>query len=101
MAVLKGVPPARVVLQHALPNALAPIIQVIAFNLAYLVVGVVLVEVVFVYPGIGQYLVDAVAKRDVTVVQACGLVFAATYVGLNVLADILVILTNPRLRHAR
>lgn len=101
MAVLKGVPPARVVLQHALPNALAPIIQVIAFNLAYLVVGVVLVEVVFVYPGIGQYLVDAVAKRDVPVVQACGLAFATTYVGLNVLADILTILANPRLRHAR
>lgn len=101
MAVLKGVPPTRLVLRHALPNALAPIIQVVAFNLAYLVVGVVLVEVVFVYPGIGQYLVDAVAKRDVTVVQACGLVFAATYVGLNVLADILVILANPRLRYAR
>ena len=101
MAVLKGVSPARVVLQHALPNALAPIIQVVAFNLAYLVVGVVLVEVVFVYPGIGQYLVDAVAKRDVTVVQACGLVFATTYVGLNVLADILVIFTNPRLCYAR
>ncbi len=101
MAILKGVPPARLVLQHALPNALAPIIQVVAFNLAYLVVGVVLVEVVFVYPGIGQYLVDAVAKRDVTVVQACGLVFAATYVGLNVLADILVIFANPRLRYAR
>jgi len=101
MAILKGVPPARLVLRHALPNALAPIIQVVAFNLAYLVVGVVLVEVVFVYPGIGQYLVDAVAKRDVTVVQACGLVFAATYVGLNVLADILVILANPRLRYAR
>ena len=101
MAVLKGVPPWRLVLQHALPNALAPIIQVIAFNLAYLVVGVVLVEVVFVYPGIGQYLVDAVSKRDVTVVQACGLVFGATYVGLNVLADILVIFVNPRLRYTR
>jgi peptide/nickel transport system permease protein len=101
MAVLKGVPPWRLVLQHALPNALAPIIQVIAFNLAYLVVGVVLVEVVFVYPGIGQYLVDAVSKRDVTVVQACGLVFGATYVGLNVLADILVIFVNPRLRYIR
>lgn len=101
MAVLKGVQPARLVLNHALQNALAPIIQVVAFNLAYLVVGVVLVEVVFVYPGIGQYLVDAVAKRDITVVQACGLVFAVTYVGLNVLADILVILVNPRLRYAR
>ena len=88
-------------LQHALPNALAPIIQVVAFNLAYLVVGVVLVEVVFVYPGIGQYLVDAVSKRDVPVVQACGLVFGVTYVGLNVIADILIILVNPRLRYAK
>jgi len=101
MAVLKGVPPRRLVLKHALPNALAPIIQVVAFNLAYLVVGVVLVEVVFVYPGVGQYLVDAVAKRDIPVVQACGLVFGLTYVGLNVIADILVILVNPRLRHPR
>ena len=101
MAVLKGVPPWRLVLQHALPNALAPIIQVVAFNLAYLVVGVVLVEVVFVYPGVGQYLVDAVAKRDVTVVQACGLVFGATYVGLNVTADLLSIFANPRLRYPR
>jgi peptide/nickel transport system permease protein len=101
MAILKGVPPTRLVLQHAVPNALAPIIQVVAFNLAYLVVGVVLVEVVFVYPGIGQFLVDAVSKRDVTVVQACGLVFGITYVGLNVLADILVIFVNPRLRYPR
>lgn len=101
MAVLKGVPPIRLVLRHALPNALAPIIQVVAFNLAYMVVGVVLVEVVFVYPGIGQYLVDAVSKRDITVVQACGLVFAATYVALNAAADILVVFVNPRLRYPR
>jgi peptide/nickel transport system permease protein len=101
MAILKGVPTGRLVLQHALPNALAPIIQVIAFNLAYLVVGVVLVEVVFVYPGIGQYLVDAVSKRDIPVVQACGLVFGMTYVGLNVIADILIIIVNPRLRYPR
>lgn len=101
MAILKGVPPGRLVLQHALPNALAPIIQVIAFNIAYLVVGVVLVEVVFVYPGVGQYLVDAVSKRDVPVVQACGLVFGITYIGINVIADILVIFVNPRLRHVR
>ncbi|MEJ1976996.1 MAG: ABC transporter permease [Acetobacteraceae bacterium] len=100
MAILKGVPPWRIVLFHALPNALAPIIQVTAYNLAYMVVGVVLVEVVFVYPGVGQYLVDAVSKRDVPVVQDCGMVFGATYVGLNAFADILVILVNPRLRHS-
>jgi peptide/nickel transport system permease protein len=99
MALLKGVSPLRVVLLHALPTALAPIIQVVTFNLAYMVVGIVLVEVVFVYPGIGQYLVDAVSKRDVPVVQACGLVFGATYVGLNLIADILTIVVNPRLRH--
>jgi peptide/nickel transport system permease protein len=101
MAVLKGVPPWRVVLFHALPASLAPIIQVVSFNLAYMVVGVVLVEVVFVYPGIGQYLVDAVSKRDVAIVQACGLVFGATYVGLNLIADVVTILLNPQLRYPR
>lgn len=101
MAVLKGVPNWRIVIFHALPNALPPVFQVVAFNLAYMVVGIVLVEVVFVYPGVGQYLVDAVAKRDVPIVQACGLIFAATYVGLNLVADILVIVSDPRLRYAR
>lgn len=101
MAILNGVPHWRVVLLHALPTALAPIIQAVALNLAYMVVGVVLVEVVFVYPGIGQYLVDAVSNRDVNVVQACGLVFSATYIGINLIADILVIVANPRLRYPR
>ena len=64
-------------------------------------VGVVVVEVIFVYPGMGQYLVDHVAKRDVPVVQACGLVFAAIYIGLNLVADIVSILSNPRLRHPK
>ena len=71
---------------------------VVAINLAYLIVGVIVVEVVFVYPGIGQLMVDAVSNRDVPVVQACGLIFAATYIGLNMAADLLVILTNPLLR---
>lgn len=101
MAVLKGIARWRIVAQHALPNALAPIINVIALNLAYLIVGVVVVEVVFVYPGVGRLLVDAVSKRDVPMVQACGLIFAATYVLLNLVADILAILVNPRLRRAR
>jgi peptide/nickel transport system permease protein len=101
MAVLKGLPNWRVVVQHALPNALAPIINVVALNLAYLIVGIIVVEVVFVYPGMGQLMVDAVAKRDVPVVQACGLIFAGTYVGLNMIADILAILSNPRLRRPR
>lgn len=101
MARLKGMKPWRIIVVHALPNALAPIINVVALNLAYLVVGVVVVEVVFVYPGLGQLLVDSVAKRDITVVQACSLVFAATYILLNLTADVLSIVTNPRLIHQR
>ena len=101
MATLKGVPRGAIIFRHALPNALSPIINVVVLNLAYLVVGVVVVEVVFVYPGLGQLMVDGVAKRDVPLVQACGLIFAVTYVGLNLLADILSILANPRLRHPR
>jgi peptide/nickel transport system permease protein len=101
MAILKGIPRWRIVLQHALPNALAPIINVVAINMAYLIVGVVVVEVVFVYPGMGQLMVDSVSKRDVPVVQTCGLIFASAYVGLNMIADLLGILSNPRLRHPR
>ncbi|MBV8593826.1 MAG: ABC transporter permease [Caulobacteraceae bacterium] len=101
MAILKGLTKSRIVLRHALPNALAPIISVIALNLAYLIVGVVVVETVFVYPGLGQLMVDEVAKHDVPVVQACGLIFAATFIVLNMIADILSILSNPRLRQPR
>ncbi|RWP22835.1 MAG: ABC transporter permease [Mesorhizobium sp.] len=101
MARLKGMSPMAIVLRHALPNAWAPIVTVIAFNLAYLIVGVVVVEVVFVYPGIGQLMVDAVKSRDVPVVQACSLIFAATYILLNLTADIISIATNPRLLHPR
>ncbi len=101
MAFLKGAKRGRVITRHALPNAAAPIITVIALNLAYLVVGVVVIEAVFVYPGLGQLMVDAVSKRDVPVIQACGLVFALVFVLLNTLADVLVILVNPRLRHKR
>ena len=74
---------------------------VVALNLAYLITGVVLVEVVFVYPGVGQLLVDAVSKRDFPVVQACCLIFAATFILLNLAADVGSILTNPRLRHPK
>ncbi|WP_442113990.1 ABC transporter permease [Pseudomonas sp. NUPR-001] len=101
MARLKGISPARIIFHHALPNALAPIINVVALNLAYLVVGVVVVEVVFVYPGLGQLLVDSVAKRDIPVVQACSLIFAATYILLNTTADVLSIASNPRLMHPK
>jgi peptide/nickel transport system permease protein len=101
MAWLKGMPRWRIIVRHALPNALAPIINVVALNLAYLVVGVVVVEVVFVYPGLGQLLVDSVSNRDITVVQAASLTFASIYIVLNLTADILSILTSPRLMHAR
>jgi peptide/nickel transport system permease protein len=101
MAFLKGLSRTRIVIRHALPNAAAPIIAVVALNLAYLIVGVVVIEVVFVYPGIGQLMVDAVSKRDLPVVQACGLIFAGTFVVLNTTADILAILVNPRLRRPR
>lgn len=101
MARLKGLKKTRIIVMHALPNALSPVINVVALNMAYLVVGVVIVEVVFVYPGLGQLLVDTVSKRDIPVVQASGLIFAVTYVGFNLLADILSILSNPRLRNPR
>ncbi len=101
MARLKGLSPARIILRHALPNAWAPIVSVIAVNLAYLIVGVVVVEVVFVYPGVGQLMVDAVSKRDVPVVQACALIFAATYILMNLAADILTVVSNPRLLHPK
>ena len=101
MAKLKGGSARVVIVKHALPNAWAPIATVIAFNLAYLVAGVVVVEVVFVYPGVGQLMVDAVTSRDIPVVQACALIFAATYIFLNLLADIIGIVTNPRLLHPR
>ncbi|MBW0004774.1 MAG: ABC transporter permease [Hyphomicrobiales bacterium] len=98
---LKGVTPGRIIFRHALPNAWAPIATVIAINLAYLIVGVVVVEVVFVYPGIGQLMVDSVSARDIPVVQASALVFAVTYVLLNLLADIVSIVANPRLLRPR
>ena len=101
MARLKGMKPMRVIVKHALPNALAPIINVIALNLAYLITGVVVVEVVFVYPGLGQLMVDSVAARDMPVVQAVALIFAAAYVLLNLTADVLATLSNPRLVHRR
>jgi peptide/nickel transport system permease protein len=101
MAQLKGVSPRDVIMKHALPNAWAPIATVIAFNLAYLVVGVVVSEVVFVYPGIGQLMVDSVSTRDMPVVQACAMIFAATYITLNLSADIISIVTNPRLLHPK
>lgn len=98
MAILKGVPRYHIIVLHALPNALSPIINVIALNLAYLISGVVIVETVFSYPGVARLMVDAVASRDIPLIQVCGLIFCGTYVLLNLVADILSILSNPRLR---
>lgn len=100
-AELKGLSPMTVIWRHAFPNAIAPVVSVVMLNLAYLVVGVVVVEVVFGYNALGQYLVDHVTKRDLPVVQAVGLIFAAVYIFLNMLADIIGILANPRLRHPK
>ncbi len=88
-----------IIRKHAAPNAISPIINVVALNLAYLVVGVIVVEVIFAYPGMGQYFVDAVTVRDMPVVQACGVVFAGVYIVLNMFADVGSILANPRLMH--
>ena len=91
----------QVIWRHALPNSIAPILSVVILNLAYLVVGVVVVEVVFSYNALGQYLVDHVTKRDLPVVQAVGLIFAGVYIVLNILADVISIVANPRLRHPK
>lgn len=100
MARLKGLPERTIIFRHALPNALAPAIQASALSLAYMTGGVVVVEVVFQYNGIGAALVEAVNNRDVPVVQALVLLLGAVYVGLNLLADVAVIATTPKLRTA-
>lgn len=101
MARLKGQPEGRVVLHEALPNAIGPIASVVALNLAYLISGVVVIEVVFVYPGVGQAMIDAVRNRDIAVIQACALIFSVAYIGFNLIADIISIISNPRLLHPR
>jgi len=101
MARLKGAKPSRIIVRHALPNAIAPIVNVVALNLAYLITGVVIVEIVFVFPGLGQLMVDGVKFRDVPVVQATALIFASAYVGVNLLADIISTISNPRLMRQR
>jgi len=99
MAILKGVPRKRIVLRHALRNAIGPIINVIVLNLAYLVSGVVIVETIFAYPGLAKLMIDGVQTRDLALVQACAMIFCTTYVALILLADIAALLFNPRLRH--
>ena len=98
MARLKGLSERTVIVRHALPNAIAPTIQVIALQLAWLAGGVVVVEAVFAYPGIGTVMIDSVKGRDLPIVQAITLMIATLYVVLNILADIGTILSTPRLR---
>jgi peptide/nickel transport system permease protein len=101
MAILKGVPRRTIILKHALPNAIGPIINVIAVNLAYIIGGVLVVETIFSYSGVAQLMVDSVAARDIPVVQACAMFFCAIYIVFNLIADVVSIMANPRLRHAK
>ncbi|MCP4875746.1 MAG: ABC transporter permease [Gammaproteobacteria bacterium] len=101
MAILKGVPRARIILRHALFNAIGPIVNIIALNLAYLVSGVVIIETIFAYPGLAKLMVDGVQTRDLPLVQACAMIFCGTYVVLILTADIASILSNPRLRQPK
>ena len=98
MATLKGVPRWRVVARHALPNAVGPALNVTALNLTYLIGGIVVVESVFSYPGLGKMLVDSIFVRDVPVVEATALLASAVYIVANLIADVLAMLLNPRLR---
>lgn len=98
MARLKGVPERQVIFRHALPHAIGPVAQVVAIQLAWLAGGVAVVEYVFRYPGLGQALIDAVTYRDVQVVQAVVMLIAVVYIVVNLLADIVGILSNPKLR---
>jgi peptide/nickel transport system permease protein len=101
MALLKGVPRRRLLWRHALPNALGPIINVVALNMAYLISGVVIIETLFNFPGLGRYMVEGVTNRDVPIVQTCAMIFCFFYVALNILADILSIMANPRVRYKK
>ena len=101
MAILKGVPRRRIVLRHALLNAVGPVVNVVALNLAYLIGGVTIVETVFAYPGLARLMVDAVSRRDMPLVQACAMIFCSAYILLILIADLLAIFANPRLRHSK
>jgi peptide/nickel transport system permease protein len=100
MVRLKGASAARTVLFHALPNAIGPIANAVALSLSYLLGGVIIIEVIFNYPGIAKLMVDGVVQRDMPLVQACAMIFCAGYLILVMLADVCGIVANPRLRHA-
>ncbi len=101
MAILKGVPRNRIIYRHALLNALGPIVNVVALNLAYLVTGVIVVEVYFGYPGLATLIVQGVQTRDFVLIQGLGMLFCLTYVVLMLIADIAAYMSNPRLRHPK
>ena len=101
MAILKGVPRTRIIMRHAFYNAIGPIVNVIALNLAYLVSGVVIVETIFAFPGLAKLMIDGVQTRDLPLVQACGMIFCGTYVVLIIVADVAAIMSNPRLRNPK
>ncbi len=98
MTLLKGASRSRMVLRHALPNALGPIVNALALSLSYLIGGVIIIETIFNYPGIAKLMVDAVATRDLPLIQTCAIIFCAGYLVLITIADIVAIVSNPRLR---
>jgi peptide/nickel transport system permease protein len=98
MAILKGARPIRVVLRHALPNAIGPIANAVALSLSYLLGGVVIVESIFNYPGVATLMVNGVVTRDMPLIQACVMLFSLGFLVLVLLADLCAILSNPRLR---
>jgi peptide/nickel transport system permease protein len=98
MATLKGASRTRIVLRHALPNALGPIVNAVALSLSYLLGGVIIVETIFNYPGVAKLMVDAVATRDLPLIQTCAMIFCLVYLVLITTADLIAILSNPRLR---
>ena len=101
MAILKGVPRKRIILRHALLNAIGPIVNVIALNLAWLISGIVIVETIFAYPGLAKLMIDGVQMRDLPLVQAIAMIFCVSYVILIFIADMASILSNPRMRHPK
>jgi peptide/nickel transport system permease protein len=101
MARLKGVPEKRIVFRHALPNAMLPTINVVAITLAWLLGGVAVIETVFNYPGIGKLMVNSITDRDFPTIQAIAIVLAIVYITVNLAADLLTLVLNPRLRTAR
>jgi len=98
MALLKGASRSRMVLKHALPNALGPIANAIALSVSYLLGGVIIVETIFNYPGVAKLMVDAVSTRDLPLIQSCAMIFCTSYLVLITIADITAIMSNPRLR---